>query len=294
MYYHHETQPMPNPVSRSAHLLPKPVHRLEVLGNHFAQLVVPFFLFVPGVVGSVASLIVIATQLWLVISGNFAWLNVLTIVLAFSAVSDSFLHSVMPAFPLDWGSGDDTPLWFLIVVLAVTLVLVILSYWPIRNLLSRGQAMNASFNRWNLENAYGAFGSITRERYEIIVEGTTAENPQGADWREYEFKGKPGAVNRMPRQFAPYHLRLDWLMWFLALGSPGERWFLPFLVRLLEADRATLRLLRSSPFKEQRPRWVRARIYLYRFSTREEKRATGQVWVREEMGSFVRPMSLRH
>src|SRR5690606_12412427 len=136
----------------------------------------------------------------------------------------------------DWGSGGSAPIWFVVVVLAVTLLFLVLSWWPLRNLFSRHQLMNASFNRWSLANAYGAFGTVTKERYEIVLEGTLAEDPSEGDWREYEFKGKPGDVRRVPRQFAPYHLRLDWLMWFLALGSPGDRWFLPLLVRLLEAD----------------------------------------------------------
>jgi hypothetical protein len=294
LYYHHETQPMPNPVSRYAHLLPKRIHRLEVLGNHFAQLVVPFFLFVPGPVGTVAAVIVIVTQGWLVISGNFAWLNWITIVLAFSAVADSVVHAVLPWMPLDWGSDDTTmPVWWGAVVLVLGLFYAVISWPALKNLLSRNQLMNAGFNDWSLANAYGAFGTVTKERYEIVIEGTLADDPTGADWLEYEFKGKPGDVRRTPRQFAPYHLRLDWLMWFLALGSPGERWFLPLLVRLLEADRPTLKLLRRDPFGGQPPRWVRAKIYLYRFSTREEKRTTGDVWVREELGLFRAPVSLR-
>jgi hypothetical protein len=294
LYYHHETQPMPNPVSRFAHLLPKSVHRMEVIGNHFAQLAVPFFLFVPGPVGTVAAGIVIVTQGWLVISGNFAWLNWITIVLAFSAVSDSVLSALLPVAPADWSAGDaGVPLWWGAVVLIVTVGYAVLSWPALRNLFSRNQLMNASFNRWSLANAYGAFGTVTKERYEIVLEGTLAADPDERDWLEYEFKGKPGDVRRMPRQFAPYHLRLDWLMWFLALGSPGERWFLPLLVRLLEADRATLRLLRSDPFGGAPPRFVRAKTYRYRFSTREEKRTTGDVWVREELGLFRSPVSLR-
>ena len=105
LYYHHETQPMPGPLSRQAHLLPKPFHRLEVLGNHFAQLVVPFFLFAPQPVASVAAGIIIFTQLWLVASGNFAWLNWIAIVLAFAAVSDPAAHAVLPFLPLDWHAG---------------------------------------------------------------------------------------------------------------------------------------------------------------------------------------------
>jgi hypothetical protein len=294
LYYHHETQPMPNPVSRYAHLLPKRVHRMEVLGNHFAQLVVPFFLFVPGPVGTVAAAIVIGTQGWLVISGNFAWLNWITIVLAFSAVSDSVVHAVLPWFPLDFGTEDTAmPLWWGAIVLVLGVFYLVISWPALKNLFSRNQLMNASFNNWSLANAYGAFGTVTKERYEIVIEGTMSNDPVDGEWLEYEFKGKPGDVSRTPGQFAPYHLRLDWLMWFLALGSPGERWFLPLLVKLLEADRPTLKLLRRDPFGGQRPRWVRAKIYLYRFSTRDEKRTTGDVWVREELGLFRAPISLR-
>jgi hypothetical protein len=294
LYYHHETQPMPGPLSRFAHLLPKPVHRAEVVGNHFAQLIVPFFLFAPQPVASIAAAIVIFTQLWLVVTGNFAWLNWITIVLAFAAVSDTAVHWVIPAIPLSWGSGDYTPVWFLSLVVAVSVFLVFLSYWPIRNLLSRHQLMNASFNRWHLVNAYGAFGSVTKERYEVIVEGTADESPgEDADWREYEFKGKPGDPNRMPRQFAPYHLRLDWLMWFLPLGSVHERWFYAFLERLLKADRGILRLLRVDPFDGRAPRWVRARLFHYRFATHREKRESGRWWVREPVQVAIPPVSLQ-
>jgi hypothetical protein len=267
---------------------------MEVIGNHFAQLVVPFFLFAPGPVGTIAAVIVIGTQGWLVVTGNFAWLNWITIVLAFSAVSDSVVHFVVPFVPLDWGGENDPmPLWWGAILVVLTVFYLVISWPALKNLFSRRQLMNASFNKWNLANAYGAFGTVTKERYEIVIEGTLSEDPLSAEWLEYEFKGKPGDVRRVPRQYAPYHLRLDWLMWFLALGSPGERWFLPLLVRLLEADRPTLRLLRTDPFGGRPPHWVRAKIYLYRFSTREEKRTTGDVWVREELGLFRAPVSLR-
>jgi len=292
LYHHHETQPMPGPFSRLAHLLPKPVHRVEVLGNHFAQLVVPWFLFAPQPVASVAAAIIVLTQLWLVATGNFAWLNVLTIVLAFAAIDDRAVHAVIPAWPAHAAAGG-TPIWFGVLVLAVSALLVALSWFPARNLLSRDQLMNASFNRWHLVNAYGAFGSVSQRRNEIIVEGTEDEHPGPASrWLAYEFRGKPGDPARRPRQFAPYHLRLDWMMWFLALGSPRSEWFEVFLRRLLEADRPTLRLLRADPFQGRAPRWVRARLFRYRFSTRQERRRTGLVWMREELGTIVPPRRL--
>ncbi|HEU0183231.1 MAG TPA: lipase maturation factor family protein [Agromyces mariniharenae] len=294
LMYHHETQPMPNPVSRQAHLLPKWFHRGEVVGNHFAQLVVPFLLFVPGPVGSVAATIIILTQLWLIVTGNFAWLNWITVVLAASAITDPAWHWLIPAIPADLGTdAATTPVWWFGIVAAVTVLLVVLSWWPIKNLLSRRQLMNASFNRWMLVNAYGAFGTVTKRRIEIVVEGTLDEYPDDdSEWREYGFKGKPGDLRRVPRQFAPYHLRLDWLMWFLPLGRMWEPWFEVFLLRLLQADAATLRLLRHDPFDGEPPTWVRAHAYLYRFSTHAEYRATGQRWMRTFEHEVIGPAGL--
>ncbi|WP_236122067.1 lipase maturation factor family protein [Cellulomonas palmilytica] len=291
LYYHHETQPMPGPLSRLFHLLPRPLHRVEVAANHVAQLVVPFFLLVPGRVASVAACVVVVTQLWLVLSGNFAWLNWLTIVLACAAVDDrtwSWLLGVRiePA-------TSSAPGWFVVVALVVTALCVVLSRHPARNLVSKHQVMNASYNVFHLVNTYGAFGSITRRRTEVVVEGTSDDEPSRATWREYEFHGKPGDVRRLPRQFAPYHLRLDWGMWFLGLGSSAQlRWFVPFLRRLLEADPATLRLLRVDPFDGERPRWVRAHLYGYRYARPAERRATGQRWVREDQGLLVDALDL--
>ena len=290
LYYHHETQPLPNRLSWYFHHLPKPLHKAEVAGNHVAQLVVPFFLFLPQPFASVAALVIVVTQSWLVMSGNFSWLNALAIVLAFSAFDDAWLDWLPLSAPAEVGQ----PLEFGVVVLALTVVIAALSYKPTRNLLSRSQMMNASFNSLHLVNTYGAFGSITRERYEVIVEGTTDEDIDNAEWREYEFKGKPGDVKRAPRQFAPYHLRLDWLMWFAALSPTyASRWFVPFVEKLLQNDARTLRLLRSNPFPGQPPRYVRARLYRYRFTTRAERRATGAWWSRSLAGDFLRPMSLR-
>jgi hypothetical protein len=302
--YHHETQPMPGPLSRQAHLLPRWFHKGEVVGNHFAQLVAPWFLFapllglwipgpVPAIVGAVAATIVIATQLWLIVTGNFAWLNWITVVLAFSAIGiPDPSADTRPASIPPW-IIDGMPLAWLVVTCAVGALFAALSWAPLRNLFARRQLMNASFNRWQLANAYGAFGTVTRERIEIVVEGTTDEDPDAATWHEYGFKGKPGDVRRIPRQYAPYHLRLDWLMWFLPLGRSLDDWFTVFLVRLLQADAATLRLLAHDPFDGERPRWVRAVSYRYRFTTRTEFRASRARWVRDRRRRVLGPIALR-
>jgi hypothetical protein len=287
MDFHHETQPMPNPLSWWFHHLPRRFHRLEIVGNFVAQLVLPIGLFLPQPIAAIAALGMIGSQLYLVVSGNYAWLNWLTILAAVAAIAD----------PAGAGRGAfaATPEWFSATVLAISIVIVVLSWWPVRNMASPRQAMNASFNPFHIVNTYGAFGSVGRQRYEVIVEGTDATDPTDAraTWREYGFKGKPGDPLRRPPQVAPYHLRLDWLLWFIPLSARyGGDWFLRFLLRLLEADPATLRLLRHDPFAAAAPRFVRVRLFHYRFSTREERRATGAWWVRVVASEYIPPLSL--
>ncbi|MEU9776849.1 lipase maturation factor family protein [Streptomyces sanyensis] len=284
--YHHETQPMPGPLSWWFHRLPRPLHRAETAANHAVQLGVPFLLFAPQPVASAAAGLIVATQLWLVLSGNFAWLNWLTIVLALPAVDAS---------PLAARSLPDAPPWYQAVVLAVAAVLLALSYRPARNLLSRHQAMNRSYDPLHLVNSYGAFGSVSRVRYEVVVEGTDeAVAGEGTVWRAYGFKGKPGDVHRRPRQYAPYHLRLDWMMWFAALSPAyAAPWFPAFVERLLRGDRDTLRLLARNPFPDAPPVQVRALLYRYRYTTRAERRETGAWWHRTPVRQFLPPTRLR-
>jgi hypothetical protein len=291
LQYHHETQPMPNPLSRYFHRLPRRLHKVEVLGNHFAQLVAPIGLAFPQPISDIAGIVIVLTQGYLVLSGNFAWLNAITIVCAVSAFNNAALGAVLPIHVPGLASP---PVWYEAVLIAFTAIVLVLSYRPARNLLSRRQLMNFSFNPIHLVNAYGAFGSITRVRYEIIVEGTTATDlTGGVEWVEYEFKGKPGNPRRIPAQFAPYHLRLDWLMWFAAMSSPADHpWFIPFLIKLLENDRPTLKLIRKSPFPDGPPAYIRARLYRYRFSTSGERRETGNWWMRDLVGDYMPPVRL--
>ena len=128
----------------------------------------------------------------------------------------------------------------------------------------------------------------------MVIEGTSERvlTPDSA-WREYEFRGKPGDPHRRPPQIAPYHLRLDWMMWFAALSSRyAEGWFARMVEKLLAGDQAVLRLLRTNPFPDGAPVWIRARYYHYRFTARAGRRASGTWWVRELVGEYLRPVSL--
>jgi hypothetical protein len=290
--YHYETQPMPNPLSWFLHWAPVWTHRGGVLFNHFAELVVPFGYFLPQPVSAIAGAITILFQGTIFLSGNLSWLNFLTMILAISTFDDRALSLILP---IHSPAAHSTPLALKIATAALAVLVAILSVRPIRNMLSPNQVMNTVYNRFHLVGTYGAFGSITRPRYEVIVEGTDeAVLTPSTKWSEYEFRGKPGALGRMPPQIAPYHLRLDWLMWFAAMSSYERHpWFVQFVGKLLEGDRSTLGLLPTNPFPDKPPRYVRALLYEYHFSNPAERSKTGQWWKREYVRPYFPPVSLQ-
>lgn len=300
LFYHYETQPLPNPLSWYFHRLPKIIHRTGVVGSHFVQVVVPFGLFAPQPIASIAGALIIFHQLWLIVSGNYSWLNWLTVVLGIAAFDDAVLKHLLPIALSRTAPRSTFENALLLVIGAGTLVL---SIQPVQNLLSRNQVMNYSYNPFHLVNTYGAFGSISKDRYEIVIEGTADAVPvESARWEEYEFKGKPGNPMRMPPQVAPYHLRLDWLVWFIPFSvtvhsrgivfSGYSTWFIRFMRKLLENDPAILKLLRRNPFEQSRPTHVRALFYRYEYTTAEEKRRTGAWWTRQLVDIYLPPVSL--
>ena len=292
LLYHYETQPIPNPLSWTFHHMPVWFHKLGVGVNHFVELVVPFGFFAPQPICAVAGILTILFHAFLIVSGNFSWLNYLTIILAFSCFSDCLLSRWLP---LPAGALQprapvhEAALWAMVGAVAL------LSVEPIKNLVSRRQMMNYSFNPVHLVNTYGAFGSITRQRFEIIVEGTreTALTPD-TRWQEYEFKAKPGSVSRGLPLVAPYHLRLDWLMWFAAMSDIRHHpWVYRLAEKLLQGDRGMLGLMARNPFPDAPPRFLRMRLYRYRFTSPEERKATGDWWSRTYVGEYLPPASLR-
>lgn len=293
MDYHYETQPLPNPLSWYFHHLPHAWHKLEVLSTHFIELIAPFAYFFPGPLAAAAGALTIAFHVMLILSGNLSWLNYATIAAALSCFDDSFwgrfknLKSKMPEVrPL--GTARKA------VLACVTVLIGLLSLAPSLNLLSDSQMMNASFEPFHLVNTYGAFGSVTRERMEIVLEGTESENPENAVWREYEFKCKPGDVNRRPCVVSPYHYKLDWQIWFAAMSSYRYHpWLLLFTRKLLQNDRAALSLIANDPFPRLPPKYIRALLYRYRFTTPEEKKRTGAWWVRTLQSIYFPPVSLQ-
>lgn len=286
LYYHYETQPLPNPLSWYLHHAPHWTHKLGVLFNHFVELPVPFFYFAPAPLCYWAGGLTILFQLSLIVSGNLSWLNYITIVLCIPCFDDRFLSRfIHVSHTLPHVSHIHDAL-----VGAVTVLILILSWWPARNLFSRRQLMNASFDPLHLVNTYGAFGAVTRERHEIVIKGTDATTLASAEWREYEFKGKPGKLGRPPCIVSPYHWKLDWQMWFAAMSMPERHpWIFSLVEKLLENDRQFLQLFRHNPFPDAAPTFLRADLYHYEFTKRGER----GWWKRTLLGTYLPPVALR-
>src|ERR1700730_2995208 len=269
MFYHYETQPIPNPVSRYLYLLPHWFHRIETFWNHFIELVVPWFSFGPRTARHVAGVLLISFQIFLIISGNLSFLNYLTIVPFLACFDDTFLRHFLPKVLVrraERAARESEPSRINnAIAFALSILVVYLSAAPVLNLVSGRQLMNYSYDPFDLVNTYGAFGTVGRERDEIIFEGTEDSVITGdTKWKEYEFTAKPGDPNRRPPLVAPYQPRIDWQIWFAAMASPAEYpWTLHFVWKLLYNDPGTLSLLANYPFPDAPPHYIWARLYRY-------------------------------
>jgi hypothetical protein len=273
LVFHYETQPNPNPLSWYLHQLPAWFHQLEVVFNHIVELVAPFFVFGPRRLRLVAGGLLVLFQVLLILSGNLSFLNWLTLALALACLDDGVLRPLVPdrlraRLDAEVAGAEETKARGL-ACYALAVVVALLSVNPTVNMLSAGQVMNTSFDPFDLVNTYGAFGSVGRERYEIVLEGTDGDpGDPTARWEEYDFKCKPGTPGRRPCWISPYHYRLDWQMWFLAMpGTPLEDWFVHLVAKLLEGDPGARGLLAPGPFEARPPRAIRARYYRYQMTT---------------------------
>ena len=293
--FHYETQPIPNPVSWAYHFMPRWTHRGGVLYNHLVELVSPWGLFAPRPARRVAGALMLVFQVILITSGNLSFLNYLTIVPVLAAFDDRLLRRILPAALVRRAEGAGAAAtrsrvheW---AALAYAAIVLFLSINPVLNMISPRQIMNTSFDPLHLVNTYGAFGSVGRERHEIVFQGTEdATVTPATEWKEYDFWCKPGTPSRMPCLIAPFQPRLDWQIWFAAMSRPERYpWTLHLVWKLLHNDPGALSLLAPSPFPDHPPRFVRAAYYLYEFAPPGEP--GGAWWRRTYLGEWLPPFS---
>lgn len=295
LYYHFETQPLPGPLSRIFHFMPRLALRMGVWFNWLAEIIAPWFVFWPRIMRHIAGVIIILFQVNLIVSGNLSFLNWLTIVPALACLDDGFWSRILPkqlvrkAKAANEKAEVSRPMQ--ITAWVVTVLVGLLSIQPALNMVSPRQIMNTSFDPFDLVNTYGAFGSVGKERTNIVFEGTSdADSTENANWKPYIYKGLPDLLNKRSPQIAPYQLRLDWQMWFAAMASVEEYpWTLNLVYKLLHNDPHAVSLFAQNPFPEKPPRYVRATLYRYSFAKPGNQQ--GLFWNREKIADWIPAMS---
>jgi len=297
MSYHFETQPLPLWTAWHVHQAPMWMHKLEAFGTFAIEFLAPLLIFGPRRFRHAGAWLVILLQCAIMATGNYAFFNLLTIALSLLLLEDThwptwvrrrLMRRVRPPLHLGgatWSSWIMEPVGVLIFV--VTAALLVRTFDRTMTLPSPIAGMVRLVQPLNSFNSYGLFAVMTTERREIVVEGSS----DGEHWQPYEFKWKPGDLNRRPQLVAPHQPRLDWQMWFAALSDyQHETWFMHFLERLLTNAPDVLGLMEWNPFPGTPPRYVRAVIYQYHFT----RYADGPGWwKRDHMELYCPPVSLK-
>ncbi len=294
--YHYETQPLPTWIAWHFHHLPLWFHRASAIVTFLVEGVVPFLIAAPRRVRFAAAATIAAHQLLVAATGNYGFFNLLTLVLCVLLLDDG----VWPRALTRAGSAGKEvpgrgawPAWVrrpaLAAIFLLSLVpLLVALQAPLSWLgpLPRAYELASPFRT---VNHYGLFAVMTKERNEILIEGSA----DGVDWKAYEFPYKPGDLERRPGFVAPHQPRLDWQMWFAALVDFREvPWFLRFCEKLLLGSEPVLRLMRENPFPDSPPRYLRAVVYRYRFTDPAERRSRGAWWRRERLGLYCPVLTL--
>jgi hypothetical protein len=234
------------------------------------------------------------------LTGNFAYFNLLTIALCVPLLDDALLSRIfsadLRARLLTHFRSRPLPAIRRLIIVPVAALLLLLSWAQVSGQIWLGidvpppvLELNGRLAPWQLVNSYGLFAVMTTEREEVIVEGSD----DGTHWREYTFFAKPVDVQRAPAWVAPYHPRLDWQLWFAPFGGPDANpWLTSFLRGLLRGSPEVLALLPTNPFPQAPPRYVRASLYAYQFTDIRTRLATGAWWQRRLIGPFIAPMAL--
>jgi len=282
--YHYLTQPLPTPIAWYLYQLPLWFHKVSTGFTLLAELVVPFLIFAPRRFRRTGAATLVGLQVLILLSGNYTFFNLLTIALCLFLVwpdstqntaRESRMHRIATL-----------ALWAFV---GFTSGLELLDMFPYP-LPSPARAYLRWLSPLRIVNSYGLFAVMTTTRPEIQVEGSA----DGETWLPYEFRYKPGDVRRAPPWVAPYQPRLDWQMWFAALGNPQQNpWLYSFAARLMEGSPPVLGLLEHNPFPAAPPRYIRAIVYDYQFTNFAERRASGAWWRRRQIATYMAPVSLR-
>ncbi len=291
MSHYYETAPLPTRGGWYAHQLPERLQKLSTLSTLVLETVAPFLAFAPRPVRHAAFWLFSGLQGFILSTGNYGFFNVQSLVLGLWLLDDEALGRVLPRSRPP--PAEPRPMWRTLGAWVPAAPLLLLGANELVSRFDRSRTprwlgwLEMQARPLRIVNPYGLFAVMTVRRPEISIEGSD----DGETWQEYTFRYKVSDPNRAPRQVAPHQPRLDWQMWFAALGSPPS-WMLALVMRLLEGSPEVLKLFARNPFPEHPPRYVRAVLHDYRMTDVETHRSTGAWWKREPLGLYLPPLSL--
>jgi lipase maturation factor 1 len=297
LQYHFWTQPLPTPIGWWFAQLPPPVLNVLTVMLFVMELVVPFLIFTRGKLRLLGAVLLALLQLFIALTGNYTFFNLLTASMLILLIDDAqwkrllpkrFGYQVTAMPPNAFGRIALRVLaGFIVFCTSMQVFEMFVGYRGLPRLASSVMELVAPLR---VANSYGVFAVMTTQRIEIIVEGSN----DGSNWSQYQFPYKPGDLRRPPPWVAPYQPRLDWQMWFAALGTVDDNgWFISFMRALLKGEKPVLALLSSNPFRSAPPKFIRAQAFQYRFTTPEELARTGCWWKRTYAGEYFPAASLR-
>ena len=294
--YHYWSQPLPTAIGWWADQHPEWFKKFSVAFCLIVEIIMPFFIWAPRRLRLLACGLLIFLQAVIGATGNYNFFNLLTIALCLLLIDDAALRRrtlVTATERRGYKFVDRLSIYAAAVVIVLTLPLnarlIYTAFKPEEEWSPWFGKIYARAESLRIVNGYGLFRVMTKDRKEIIVEGSA----DGLEWKPYEFKWKPGDVMRAPGWCQPHQPRLDWQMWFAALGSYRQNpWFVQTLIALLHGKAQVAALFEKNPFPEAPPRYIRASFYRYRFTNADEHRQTGAWWKREELGEYLPSVSL--
>jgi lipase maturation factor 1 len=281
--FHYQSQPLPNTIAWYIYKLPLGFHKFSTFKMFFIELVIPFFaLFGTPEMRLGSFVLFFGLQFFIWFTGNFSYLNYLTVVLSVILIANTYLELFFGAPPMLQPTH-----WILDNFLSLAglglIFLQIIALWNHYSPTITTRKILRYIYHLHIANRYGIFAIMTTDRYEIIIEGSDDET----EWKEYYFWHKPSELTRRPRRISPYQPRIDWQAWFLPFGAFEEQdWFKSLLICLLKGSPSVLSLLRHNPFPEKPPQFIRAQIYLYEFSDQKTKKKLGFWWTRQYLGPY--------
>jgi predicted DCC family thiol-disulfide oxidoreductase YuxK len=298
--YHYYTQPLPTPIAWYVHLAPAWFQHGSAGFMFFIELAIPFLIFAPRLWRFVGGGFLILLQLLIALTGNYAFFNLLTLALCVLLFDDAFLARFFPrALAERLRAAPSKSRRFSLrrwATAPLALVILAAGLLHLADLLSIEWMPSSAFQLLSdleplrVVNSYGLFAVMTTSRPEIIIEGSN----DGETWLDYEFKFKAGDLRRAPRWVEPFQPRLDWQMWFAALGDyRSSPWFSHLMLRLLEGSPPVLALFDRNPFPHSPPKYVRALIYDYQFTAWSERRTQGAWWHRRLLGAYFPAVTLK-